>query len=348
MQLQEVSDQWHSNENYPAKARNCFGLRTTLGDNDLRYKGQEQMRKPMLAYLFHLAIATFGVPWFTLLSSGLAYSLVGHALTSAANPQQFYSDHLFSMAAITGLWLAYLLGDTLPSKCALWVWIPSALGFVARILSWRAAGSVLFHSAIIEHFFATDCQIQNWREPAFSSSCADKLFLTPVVVGSLAYSAGAAIHRAVQHRRSGATNSTGRVSTTLLLVTTRPRAFVAVAVTGWVLAIDLHSQMTGTLSAGQWLFSGNFPTWAVVAINIAVWGLFLQVGVALALGSLRKDEKVLLGAFIWGAMFTPVRALLPGVTSSVHVVQTLLRLGAFLAALSILVSFWNDRVSDAT
>jgi hypothetical protein len=235
----------------------------------------EQMRKRILAYLLHLAIATLAVPALTLLSSGLAYSLVGHALTSAASPQQFYSDHLLALAVITGLWLAYSVCDAFTSMGALWVWIPSTLVFVARILSWRAGGSVLFHSGIIQHFFAAGCQIQDYREPAFALRCSDKLFLTPFVVGSLAYSAGSAIHRAAQHRPSAAANSTGRRPTSLLLITTRFRAFMALAVTGWVLVLRLREQLAGGFSQWQWLFSGLLPTWAVVTINIAYWALFI-------------------------------------------------------------------------
>ncbi len=134
------------------------------------------------------------------------------------------------------------------------------------------------------------------------------------------------------------------MSRPLQLVTNRFRAFMAVALTAWVLALALRSQMKGSPSSWQWLFSGLLPTWAVVAINIAFWGVAFWMEIALVLGSLRKDEKVLLVAFVGGAILAPVRALLPRAASGTHVMQTLLSLCAFLAALAILLSFWNDRV----
>ena len=124
------------------------------------------MRKRILEYSFHLTVATLAVPLLTMISSALVYPLV--ALISAANMHQFYSDHLLVLATNTGLWLAYIVCDTLASRCALWIWIPSTLGFIVRILTWRAEGSVLFHSGIIEHFFTANCQIQNYRELAFA------------------------------------------------------------------------------------------------------------------------------------------------------------------------------------
>jgi hypothetical protein len=304
------------------------------------------MKKRILAYLFHLLAAALAVPMLTMvLSLPLLYWFV--SFTSATNPQQFYSEHLLTLA-ITGLWLGYFTYETFPSMCALWIWIPLTLGFVVRVLSWRADGSVLFHSGIIEHFFVADCQIQNWHEPAFSSRCSDKLFVSPLIVGSLAYSAGAAICRARRGQLSGGANPTNPVPTHLRLVTTRFRAFLAVAVTGRMLAFGFHSGMTGGLSTWQWLGTGLFPTWAVVAINVAFWGVIFWMGIALALGSSRKDEKILLVAFVGIAILTLIGSLLPRIASGILFVQTLLSLGAFFAALAILISFWQDRVSAAT
>jgi hypothetical protein len=157
------------------------------------------MTKRILAYLFHLAIATLAVPMFAFFLTGSAYWLIRRALAYPVNPQQFYSDYFLSVAAITGLWLAYSVCDTFTSRGAMWIWIPSTLGFIIRILVWRAAGSVFFHSGMIEHFFTADCQAPSWQEPDFASRCADRLFLTPLAVGSLAYSAGAVIRRRVHN-----------------------------------------------------------------------------------------------------------------------------------------------------
>jgi hypothetical protein len=134
----------------------------------------------------------------------------------------------------------------------------------------------------------------------------------------------------------------------LQLVTTRIRAFMAVALTGWMLfGLALRSQVRSG-PPQRWLFSGLLPSWEVVAINIAFRSVVLWMEISLALGPLRRDEKALLVAFVGRAIVAPIRHLFPGIASAARVVQTLLSLCAFLAALAILLSFWNDRVSAST
>ena len=157
--------------------------------------------KPVLAFVFHLAIATLAVPMLALISAPMVYSVMRNIAFLATGPQQFYSDHLFLFVAATGLWLAYLVCDTFTSRSAVWVWVPALLAFVLRVAIWRSAGSVLFHSSVVEHFFTADCQMQTWRDIEFASRCADKLFLMQLVVGTLGYSAGAAIQHIVELRR---------------------------------------------------------------------------------------------------------------------------------------------------
>jgi hypothetical protein len=169
----------------------------------------------------------------------------------------------------------------------------------------------------------------------------DKLFLTPLLLGSLGYSVGAAIHRATQHRRSKADSSTGRAPPHLVLLTTRLGAFVAVAVTGSLLAGSLREQMTGRHHPWQWLASGLLPTWAVVIVNIAFWGVIYRWAWHLARSSRRKDEKAFLVAFVWNAMLIPVGTLFPRIIGGIHAVQTMLSLVCFLAGLAILLSFWR-------
>jgi len=303
------------------------------------------MTKRIFTYVAHLAAATLAVPMLTIFLSSSVYSAV--ALIHSANPQQFYSDHILSATAVTALCLSYFVSGAPTSKPALWVWIPSTIGFIARVLSWRETGSVLFHSGIVEHFFAASCQIQDFRETTFGIRCGDKLFLTPMFVGGLAYSAGAAVRQAVQSRLSAAPRSIKPMSPPLLLVTTRFRAFIAVASTGWVLALALHSQMRGGLCRWEWQFSGLFPTWAVVMINIAFWGAIYWMGFAFASSPPRREEKLVLAGFIGSIMLGPVRALLPRIDGATHVLQTLLSVVSFSAALAILVSFLNKRMNDA-
>ena len=102
----------------------------------------------------------------------------------------------------------------------------------------------------------------------------------------------------------------------------------------------------GGLTGWKWQFSGLLPTWAVVIINIAFWGAIYWMGFAFASSPLRKEEKLVLVGFIGSIMLGPVRALLPRIDSATHVMQTLLSVVSFFAALAILVSFLNKRVND--
>lgn len=153
--------------------------------------------KPLLAFLFHLVIAVLVVPMLAMNSGALVYRVVRHIAVSPTSPQRFFSDHLFVLVAATGLWLAYLVSDTFSSRSAVWVCIPALLLLAVRITMWRSTGSVLFHVGVVEHFFTADCQIEAWRDVGFAERCGDKLFLMQVVVGTLGYSIGAAIHNGV-------------------------------------------------------------------------------------------------------------------------------------------------------
>ena len=157
--------------------------------------------KPALTFVFHFVIAILIVPGLALLSGTMLYSVMRHIVPFATDPQRFYSDHLFLLVAVTGLWLAYVVCDTFTSRSAVWVWIPALLFFAVRVAIWRSTGSVFFHSSVVEHFFTADCQIDNWRDADFASRCGDKLFLMQLVIGPFWYSAGAAIQRIVQCKR---------------------------------------------------------------------------------------------------------------------------------------------------
>lgn len=165
----------------------------------LCYDASLDKMKSVLAFVLHLGIALLAVPMVTLISgAALVYPVARHIGFSAATPQQFYSDHLFLLVAITGLWLAYVVCGTFSSRSAVWVWIPAVLALAMRIAMWRSAGSVLFHSSIIEHFVTADCQIQSWHDVGFDARCADKTLLMPLVVGTFGYSAGATIRLIVR------------------------------------------------------------------------------------------------------------------------------------------------------
>jgi hypothetical protein len=306
--------------------------------------------KRTLAYGLHLAVAALAVPWLTLMASGLAYGVFSPFLTSVRTPQQFYSDYLLFLVVVVGALLAYAVSDNFMAGPAIWVWIPFTAAFLLRVLYWRAGGSVLGGpGSFLEHFFTAHCQIQNWREAGFDSRCPDKLFLTPLFIGSLSYSAGAAIHRIRQHSRRSidAAAPVAATPNSLQLVTTRFGAFLALVITGGLLGLRFHAEVIAQPSSWTWFGSGFLPAWAVVIINIAFWGLVYWTGIALAFARLRKDEKALLASYAGVIMLIPVDALLPRISGIVHVVQTLLGLTAFFAALVILLSFANRDAQHA-
>lgn len=158
--------------------------------------------KPALAFIFHFLIAVLVIPPLTLTSAATVYSVLHRVILLDGTPQQFYSNHLFLTFALTGLVLAYVVCDVMTSRSARWIWIPAVFAFGLRIAMWSSTGA--FRPAIVEHFFTADCQIGAWRDTGFGFRCADKLFLTSLVIGTLAYSAGAVIERAVKLRHSSA------------------------------------------------------------------------------------------------------------------------------------------------
>src|ERR1019366_153265 len=242
--------------------------------------------KCTLAYVGHLLIATLAVPWLTILAGGLTYGIFSPFLTSVKTPQQFLSDHLIVLVVIVGALLAYALSATFTSRSALWVWIPATIVFVLRVLDWRAAGSVLVGSgSFIEHFFTANCQFNNWREAGFDSRCPDKLFLTPLFIGSLSYSAGAAIHRVIHYWRPPKDEPTSPVRAMpgqLQIITTPFVAFFALAFTGSVLGRRFHEEIAAQPSSWTWPSFGFLPTWLAVTINIAIWGGVSVIGINLA------------------------------------------------------------------
>jgi len=234
-------------------------------------------------------------------------------------------------------------------RSALWIWIPAALVFVIRVLDWRETGSVLVGpGSFIEHFFTANCQIQNWREGGFESRCFDRLYVTQLLIGSLAYSAGAAIHRVIHygHSSKGGTGPQGPLPGQLQIVTTPIAALLALAITGSSLGNQFHAEVRAHPSSWQWLGSGVLTTWLVVTINIAMWACIYLIGIGCARAPLRKDEKALFISFFGNLMLIPFTALIPRISGVVHITRTVLSLTAFLAAFAILLSLGNKHHSD--
>jgi hypothetical protein len=307
--------------------------------------------KRILAFMGHLLIATLGVPWLTLLAGGLTYGVFSLFLSSVNTPQQFLSDHLIFLVVVVGALLAYAVSDTFTSGAALWVWVPATIVFAFRVLDWRAAGSALVGSgAFIEHFFTANCQFNSWREVGFDSRCPDKLFLTPLFIGGLSYSAGAAIHRVIHYwhpPKDAPTTPVRAMPGQLQIVTTPFAAIFALAFAGSVLGRRIHEEVAAQPSLWTWLGFGILPTWLVVTFNIAIWGGIYAIGIQFARAPYRRDEKALFVSLVGSFMLLPVAALLPKTSGLIHIAQTMLSLTAFLAALAILLSLRKEHSDSA-
>jgi len=257
---------------------------------------------------------------------------------------------LIFLVAIVGALLAYALSTTFTSRSALWVWIPATIVFVLRVLDWRAAGSALVGSgSLIEHFFTANCQFNNWREGGFDSRCPDKLFLTPLLIGGLSNSAGAAIHRVIHYWRppkDAPTSPVGPMPGQLQIVTTPFVAFFALAFTGSVLGRRFHEEIAAQPSSWAFLSFGFLPTWLVVILNIAMWGGICVIGIGFVRAPFRKDEKALFVSLVGSYMLLPVAALFPRTGGLIHIAETLLSLTAFLAALAILLSLRKEHAGS--
>jgi hypothetical protein len=302
--------------------------------------------KRTLAYLGHLLVATLAVPWFTILAGGMTYGLLSPFLTSVKTPQQFLSEHLIFLVVIVGVLFGYALSATFTSTSALWVWIPATIVFVLRVFDWRAAGSALVGSgSFSEHFFTANCQFNNWREAGFASRCPDELFLTPLFLGGLSYSAGAAIHRIIHYwhpLKDAPAMPVRSVSGQLQIITTPLAALFALAFTGSVLGRRFHEEIAAQHSSWTRSSFGFHPTWLVVTINIAIWAGIYAIGLHFIRAPFRRDEKTLFVSLIGSYMLHPVATLFPRTIDLVHVAQTILSLTAFFGALAILLSFRKE------
>jgi len=131
------------------------------------------------------------------------------------------------------------------------------------------------------------------------------------------------------------------------LITTRFRALIALVLTGWIAALHLHPVTWGRPLPWTWLYAGILPTWAVVVINAFFYGYLIWLGFVFALAQIRKEEKAIWVAICANAILTPARVLVPNLKGFVQMVRTGLSLIAFLAALALLVSLWNEQASKA-
>lgn len=123
---------------------------------------------------------------------------------------------------------------------------------------------------------------------------------------------------------------------------TRFRAFLALAVTGWCLALRLHCFVWVRPRPWNWLYAGLLPTWAVVLINTAFYACLVWLAIVFARSAIRKQEKILWVTFIANVVLAPARVLFTKIAATFAVLQTVLIVTSFMAALALLVSFWDE------
>jgi hypothetical protein len=128
----------------------------------------------------------------------------------------------------------------------------------------------------------------------------------------------------------------------LLLVNTRFRAVLAVALTGLLFYGRAQTLIMSPPYLFSWVGGSALPVWMAVAITIAVYVVLLLVAVSLTVAPLRIDEKALTAGLAWSAAIVPVAVLLPLAARAVKYVQTTLNLIALLAAVAILL--WHFRL----
>ena len=285
------------------------------------------------AYIFHLCMAVLAVPWLTLFSAAIFYSLVGHFFSAASSPQMFYSDHLLFVAAVVGVCLAYTVCDGLTNRGAIWVWVPLTVVFVLRIATWKE--SVIFHSGVLNHFFTMDCQIENWRDSAFSN-CGDKLFLTQLFVASIGYSIGALVYD-VKRRRTSTPAKSAPIHGTRLL-TTRGRAAVAVCATALVLPNALVRALHISPAKSGWLLPAGFLLhgWLLVATNVAFYGYLCWLAFCFIRRTEGRERAFMTG---WAAsiLLPPIKSLWPSWALAINSIEAVGLAVALLAALSLLL-----------
>jgi hypothetical protein len=129
------------------------------------------------------------------------------------------------------------------------------------------------------------------------------------------------------------------------LITTRFRALLALVVTAWFFATCFHPMTWIKTLPWTWMFAGILPPWAVVIINVAFYGYIIWLGIVFAVDTIRKEEKTIWVAIAATVILTPVRLLVPSIKGPVQWVRAGLFFIAFLAAVALLVSFWDARTS---
>jgi hypothetical protein len=137
------------------------------------------------------------------------------------------------------------------------------------------------------------------------------------------------------------------MNTPLVLITTKTRAFIAVALTAWPLLQTFHSVLSRRPYPWEWLFAGLLPPLVVLIINIAFYGVLLWMGAAFALAPLRRDEKVLMVAYWADVLLVPFGALLPNYVMEIRAFRGLAMTIAFVSSLAIVRSFWESGNLDS-
>jgi hypothetical protein len=116
------------------------------------------------------------------------------------------------------------------------------------------------------------------------------------------------------------------------LITTRPRAAVAVGVTAYVFALSIRDQ--GHPEKPAWMF-GPPHGWLAIAMNIAFYGYLCWLAISFIHSSKGRERLFIAGWF--GILLDPVRMLRPEWAVPVGALQFFGITLSLLAALSLLL-----------
>jgi hypothetical protein len=130
----------------------------------------------------------------------------------------------------------------------------------------------------------------------------------------------------------------------LVLLNTRLRAVLAVALTGSLMYAHAHALLCRQ-SPFTWVGGGTVPSWLSITLTVALYGTTLLMAIVLTLLPFRKDEKAVAAGLVWSVAILPVAALLPTTAQAVRCLQLALNLVALLAAITILLG--NFRLRSA-
>jgi len=122
-----------------------------------------------------------------------------------------------------------------------------------------------------------------------------------------------------------------------LLLTTRPRAALAVALTAFVFALTIRDEQYGAHAKPMWLiFGGLLHGWSVIAINLAFYFCLCWSAFIVAHETKGRERLFMLGWF--GFLLSPIKVLRPQWAVPVMHIETFGAILSLVAAVSLLLN----------